>query len=79
MKYALPAAAAALPSLWIFFIRRRLTILRENVDQAFKRSHAQQLCRINAPAALVELTNEYAPGAVRARSDIVQACSTTAA
>ena len=74
MKFALPAAAAALLSLWIFFIRRRLTILSEDVDQAFKRFHAQQLCRINALAALVELTNEYAPGAVLARSDIVQAC-----
>lgn len=52
MKFALPAAAAALLSLWVFFIRRRLTILRENVDQAFKRFHAQQLCRINALAAL---------------------------
>lgn len=74
MKFALPAAVAALLSLWIFFIRRRLTILRENVDRAFKRFHAQQLCRINALAALVELTNEYAPGAVRVRSDVVQSC-----
>lgn len=74
MKFALPAAAAALLSLWIFFIRRRLTILRANVDQAFKCFHAQQLCRINALAALVELTNEYAPGAVRIRSDVVQSC-----
>lgn len=74
MKFALPAAVAALLSLWIFFIRRRLTILRENVDQAFMRFHAQQICRINALAALVELTNEYAPGAVRVRSDVVQSC-----
>lgn len=74
MIYALPAAAVVLLSLWMFFTRRRLAVLRENADQALASYHAQQLYRTDALAALVDLTQEYAPGAVWVRSDVVQAC-----
>lgn len=76
MKYAIPAAVLALLvlCLWALSTRRQLTALRMDVDQALKSFHTQQLGRINALAALVDLINEYVPGAVRVRGDVVQAC-----
>ena len=78
MKYAIPAAVLALLvlCLWALSVRRRLTALRLEIDQALERFHAQQFGRINALAELVDLTNEYAPGAVRVRGDVVLSCCT---
>lgn len=74
MKYALPVVAVAVLFLWTLSTRRRLTVLGEDVDQALTQFNAQQFCRINALAALVDLTNAYAPGAVWVRSDVIQSC-----
>ena len=76
MRYAIPAAVLALLvlCLWALSMRRRLTALRMEIDQALERFHAQQFGRINALAALIDLTNEYVPGALRVRSDVAQAC-----
>ena len=73
MKYAIPAEVLALLALclWALSTRRRLTALRMDVDQALVCFHARQPARINALAGLVDLTNEYAPGAVRVRGDVV--------
>lgn len=76
MKFAIPSAVLALLvlCLWALSTRRRLTALRMEIDQALERFHAQQFGRINALAALIDLTNEYVPGALRVRSDVAQAC-----
>lgn len=76
MEYAIPAAALTLffLCLWTLAAWRRLTVLKKNADEALKGFHAQQHGRINALAALIDLTNEYVPGALRVRSDVAQAC-----
>ena len=76
MEYAIPAAALILLllCLWALSAWRRLTALRMDADQALARFHALQPDRINALAGLVDLTNEYAPGAVRVRGDVVLSC-----
>ena len=76
MKYAVPAAVLTLVllCLWALSTRRRLTALRMDADQALVSFHALQQDRINALAGLVDLTNEYAPGAVRVRGDVVLSC-----
>lgn len=76
MKFAIPAAALTLLLLRLRTLSawRRLTVLRMEIDQALERFHAQQFGRINALAALIDLTNEYVPGALRVRSDVAQAC-----
>ena len=78
MKYAIPTAALILLllCLWAFSARRRLTALRMDADQALEGFHARQPDRINALAWLVDLTNEYAPGAVRVQGDVVICCCT---
>ena len=78
MKYAVPAAALTLVllCLWALSTWRRLTALRMDADQALVSFHALQPKRINALAGLVDLTNEYAPGAVRVRGDVVLSCCT---
>lgn len=76
MKYAIPVAVLALLvlCLWALSAWRRLTALRMDADQALEGFHAQQHGRINALAALIDLTNKYVPGALRVRSDVAQAC-----
>ena len=78
MKYAVPAAVLALVllCLWALSTWRRLTALRMDADQALVSFHARQPERINALAGLVDLTNEYAPGAVRVQGDVVISCCT---
>ena len=78
MKYAIPVAVLALLvlCLWMLSTRRRLTSLRMDADQALVSFHALQPDRINALAGLVDLANEYAPGAVRVRGDVVISCCT---
>ena len=78
MKYAIPAAVLALLvlCLWALSTWRRLTALRMDAGQALVSFHALQSDRINALAGLVDLTNEYAPGAVRVRGDVVLSCCT---
>ena len=78
MKYAIPTAALILLllCLWVFSVRRRLTALRMDAEQALEGFHARQPDRINALAGLVDLTNEHAPGAVRVRGDVVISCCT---
>lgn len=76
MKFAIPAAALTLLLLCLRTLSawRRLTALRKDADEALKSFHTQQLGRINALAALMNLTNEHVPGALRVRSDVAQAC-----
>ena len=76
MKFAIPAATLILLvlCLWALSTRRRLTALRLDADQALEGFHARQPDRINALAALVDLTNEYVPGAIRVRGDVVISC-----
>ena len=71
MKYVISAAVLALFVLCLrtFSAWRRLTVLREDADQALELFHAQQHGRIDALAALIDLANEHVPGAVRVRSD----------
>ena len=78
MKYAIPVAVLALLvlCLWALSTQRRLTTLRMDADQALVSFHAWQPDRINALAELVDLTNEYVPGAVRVRGDVVLSCCT---
>ena len=77
MKFAIPAAVLALLlCLRAVFAWRRLTALRKDADEALGSFHARQPDRINALAKLVDLTNEYAPGAVRVQGDVVISCCT---
>lgn len=73
MKFAIPAAALALLvlCLWALSTRRRLTALRMDADEALEGFHVQQRDRIIALATLVDLTNEYVPGAIRVQGDVV--------
>lgn len=69
MKFALPAMAAVLLWLWLFFTRRRLKGLEEAVDQELERFSLQQFSRFESLAALMELTDEYEPHALMVRPD----------
>ena len=76
MKFAIPAAALVLLVLYLWALSawRRLTALRMDADEALESLHARQPDRINALVKLVDLANEYAPGAVRVRGDVVLSC-----
>ena len=76
MKYVVSAAILALLVLCLWaFSARRLTTLRIR-GSSVGGFHARQPERINALAGLVDLTNEYAPGAVRVQGDVVISCCT---
>lgn len=72
MKFALPVVVAVLFFLWMFFVRRRLTALEECVDRELACFSLQQSARFESLAALMELTEEYAPDAMLVRSDSFQ-------
>lgn len=72
MELIILAAATALLALWLFSLRQRLTVLAENADQALARFSTQQSSCFNALAALLELTEEYAPGELLVQSDSIR-------
>lgn len=80
MGYAASAAAVGFLflCLWAYSLRRRLSALEETVDRALEDFNKRQFCRIDALAALMRLTEQYAPRTVWAQPDVVRAyCART--
>jgi len=58
-------AIAALIALWAVSVRRRLTILDENVGSAMNELELQLSCRFDALMSLLELTKKFHPTKAR--------------